>query len=305
MTWPLLLASVHSGTPAAPWDARARFAPDIGPPSHQLGARRPCRWIKDRGRCSRSGPPGNPGGERCARRHLRWWSGLLGAAARGGSRRLALEWPETDFDQAQRAALRDHLGRAAQGRHPLDRRSLSSAGGRGGTARQGAGDRPGGRRRCPRLPAAHPDLARDRQRRDRQRAGRGHLLPVVQHGRRVRPAPGDRVLEFGTTGKLRNSDLVMYDRTTESWWQQFPGEAIVGELTGTQLKMLPARLESFVRSRTGARRPGSGPDRATCAVTAPIRMSVTTARPRPFLYHGPLPERDRAACPRGPGRNEA
>ena len=39
---------------------------------------------------------------------------------------------------------------------------------------------------------------------------------------------GDQVLEFGTTGKLRHSDLVMYDRTSESWWQQFLGEAIVG-----------------------------------------------------------------------------
>ena len=56
-------------------------------------------------------------------------------------------------------------------------------------------------------------------------------------------------LEFGTTGKLRNSDLVMYDRQTESWWQQFTGQAIVGELTGKNLKMLPSRLESFARSR--------------------------------------------------------
>jgi hypothetical protein len=47
-----------------------------------------------------------------------------------------------------------------------------------------------------------------------------------------------RVLEFGTTGKLRKSDLVMYDRQTESWWQQFLGEAIVGELTGTWLEMI-------------------------------------------------------------------
>ena len=37
-----------------------------------------------------------------------------------------------------------------------------------------------------------------------------------------------KVLDFGTTGKLRNSDLVMYDRQTESWWQQFIGTAIVG-----------------------------------------------------------------------------
>jgi hypothetical protein len=54
-----------------------------------------------------------------------------------------------------------------------------------------------------------------------------------------------RVLDFGTTGKLRNSDLVMYDRQTESWWQQFSGTAIVGAMTGTELKILPSRLESW------------------------------------------------------------
>ena len=47
---------------------------------------------------------------------------------------------------------------------------------------------------------------------------------------------GDRVLDFGTTGKLRKSDLVMYDRQTESWWQQFTGEAIVGAYVGTALR---------------------------------------------------------------------
>ena len=53
------------------------------------------------------------------------------------------------------------------------------------------------------------------------------------------------VYDFGTTGRLRNSDLVMYDRQTESWWQQFTGEAIVGELTGKKLKMLPASIVSY------------------------------------------------------------
>lgn len=52
------------------------------------------------------------------------------------------------------------------------------------------------------------------------------------------------VTTFGTTGKLRNSDLVMYDRATESWWQQFEGRAIIGERLGTRLKRVPARLES-------------------------------------------------------------
>ncbi len=56
---------------------------------------------------------------------------------------------------------------------------------------------------------------------------------------------GNRVLDFGTTGNLRNSDLVMYDRQTESWWQQFSGEAIVGELTGEKLTQLSARIVSW------------------------------------------------------------
>lgn len=57
-----------------------------------------------------------------------------------------------------------------------------------------------------------------------------------------RVLPDGMVLDFGTTGNLRNSDLVMYDRQTKSWWQQFMGEAIVGELTGTQLQFLPSQI---------------------------------------------------------------
>ncbi len=56
---------------------------------------------------------------------------------------------------------------------------------------------------------------------------------------------GGAVLDFGTTGKLRNSDLVMYDRQTESWWQQFTGEAIVGAFIGTELETIPVRVEGF------------------------------------------------------------
>ena len=52
-------------------------------------------------------------------------------------------------------------------------------------------------------------------------------------------------LEFGTTGNLRNSDLIMYDQQTRSWWQQFTGEAIVGQLTGTTLEMLPSQIISW------------------------------------------------------------
>ncbi len=76
-----------------------------------------------------------------------------------------------------------------------------------------------------------------------------------------------KVLDFGTTGRLRHSDMVMYDRQTESWWQQATGEGIVGEYAGRQLSFIPAPVlswkevkarlpESRVLSReTGHRRP--------------------------------------------------
>jgi len=54
-----------------------------------------------------------------------------------------------------------------------------------------------------------------------------------------------KILDFGTTGRLRKSDMVMYDRQTESWWQQFLGKAIVGDLTGRTLEMVPSRIMSW------------------------------------------------------------
>ena len=50
---------------------------------------------------------------------------------------------------------------------------------------------------------------------------------------------GDEPVEFGTSGKLYNSDLVMYDRRTRSYWSQITGQAIVGELSGLTLKVIP------------------------------------------------------------------
>jgi hypothetical protein len=61
---------------------------------------------------------------------------------------------------------------------------------------------------------------------------------------------GGRTLSFGTTGNLRNSDLVMYDRRTQSWWQQFGGEAVVGHYAGTQLRQLAARIVSWQAFRS-------------------------------------------------------
>ena len=54
-----------------------------------------------------------------------------------------------------------------------------------------------------------------------------------------------QVLDFGVTGQLRNSDMVMYDRQTFTWWQQAVGQGIVGELTGVELTVFPSWMESF------------------------------------------------------------
>lgn len=51
--------------------------------------------------------------------------------------------------------------------------------------------------------------------------------------------------EFGTSGKLWNSNLVMYDRKTDSYWSQIKGEAIVGELTGEKLTVLPHDIFTY------------------------------------------------------------
>ncbi len=46
-------------------------------------------------------------------------------------------------------------------------------------------------------------------------------------------------VEFGTSGKLYNSNLLMYDRYTESYWSQALGMAVKGELAGYQLDLVP------------------------------------------------------------------
>jgi len=52
-------------------------------------------------------------------------------------------------------------------------------------------------------------------------------------------------LDFGTTGRLRRSDLVMYDRQSESWWQQFTGRGIVGEYTDVVLERRPSSIVAW------------------------------------------------------------
>jgi len=102
----------------------------------------------------------------------------------------------------------------------------------------------------------------------------------------------NRVLDFGTTGKLRNSDLVMYDRQTESWWQQFGGDAIVGVMSGKHLRLMPSRLESFGRFRQ--RFPGgqvlipNNPRTRNYGMNPYVGYDA--GGQKPFLYSGSLPD---------------
>lgn len=53
------------------------------------------------------------------------------------------------------------------------------------------------------------------------------------------------VLRFGVSGNLRNSDLIMWDDKTESWWQQLTGKGIVGDYNGYYLEIVPSQLISY------------------------------------------------------------
>ena len=100
----------------------------------------------------------------------------------------------------------------------------------------------------------------------------------------------EQTFDFGTTGRLRYSNMVMYDRQTESWWQQATGESIAGAYAGAQLTFVPATIIAWaefveahpagqVLSReTGFRRNyGQNPYVGYDDVNNP-----------PFLYDGPL-----------------
>ncbi len=60
--------------------------------------------------------------------------------------------------------------------------------------------------------------------------------PLCGSGIAYKPVIDGERVEFGTSGKLWNSNLVMYDRKTDTYWSQIDGVAIVGELTGMQLE---------------------------------------------------------------------
>ena len=106
------------------------------------------------------------------------------------------------------------------------------------------------------------------------------------------PRVDGEVLRFGVSGLLRNSDLVMWDESTTTLWQQVTGEAIVGELAGTQLDIIPTSLvsygdavENFPEALSLSRATGFNIQYGTNGYVG------YSSSPQPFLFNGELDPR--------------
>lgn len=77
------------------------------------------------------------------------------------------------------------------------------------------------------------------------------------------------VYEFGVSGRLIMNTLVMYDRTTESYWSQMLGEAVEGPLAGTRLTIYP-----YVWQTTWAEWLERFPDTVALDKTGPVGGSL-------------------------------
>lgn len=111
-------------------------------------------------------------------------------------------------------------------------------------------------------------------------------------GRRV----NGRTLTFGVSGMLRQSNLIMWDHETESWWQQGTFEAIVGDLAGTRLDLIPATivswkdfLLSFPQGKVLSH--GSFPGYESLSIYGTNPYDYYDTAPRPFLFAGDVDNR--------------
>ena len=79
------------------------------------------------------------------------------------------------------------------------------------------------------------------------------FCPLCGTGMAFDPVVNGRHLTFGVSGLLYNSDLLMYDRETESLWSQIEGRAISGPLAGSVLRPVAVRHELWQtwRDRVG------------------------------------------------------
>ena len=124
------------------------------------------------------------------------------------------------------------------------------------------------------------------------------FCPLCNSGMTFDRRVGGETLSFGVSGKLRNSDMVMYDRETESWWQQAIGAGIVGAHADSLLEQLPSWMESWAefRSRNPEGLVMAEPPWPRSYGRNPY-VSYDSSH-QPFLYDGELPPHDIPALAR-------
>lgn len=80
--------------------------------------------------------------------------------------------------------------------------------------------------------------------------------PLCGSGVAFRRELDGEAVEFGVSGLLHNSDLILYDRASESLWQQITGTAIAGPRRGEKLTSLPLAMTTWKEWRSA--HPGTG-----------------------------------------------
>lgn len=103
----------------------------------------------------------------------------------------------------------------------------------------------------------------------------------------------DVTIRLGVSGLLRNSDMIMWDDVSQTWWQQFTGEGIVGQYAGETLPMLTSAMvgfgafaEQYPDGEVLARESGYGTNRY--GANPYLGYDSTT---QPFLFTGTLDTR--------------
>jgi hypothetical protein len=73
---------------------------------------------------------------------------------------------------------------------------------------------------------------------------------VLVYNRRYSHNDKEYMLKFGSSGMYRKGNMVLFDRNTETWWQQLTGEAIVGEMHGKTLERYPSVILPYKEYKT-------------------------------------------------------
>lgn len=71
------------------------------------------------------------------------------------------------------------------------------------------------------------------------------FCPLCGTGMVFQAEAAGKVLNFGVSGLIYNSDMLLYDRSTQSLWSQVMKKAVTGPLKGTDLVQVPAQYTTW------------------------------------------------------------